>query len=128
MLTFENGSSFGSFSRLTIRAKTFTASAVVVICLIGMGVAASMTSSKVARDLNELSHSNLPTRAAAAAVNNAVITAHMSVFRYVSWASNGVNGNLLRVLRKEIEGDFSVIGDNFKNLSGRPDLSALEKS
>jgi methyl-accepting chemotaxis protein len=128
MLTFENGSSFGSFSRLTIRAKTFTACAVVVICLIGMAVAVSMTSSKVARDLNELSHSNLPTRAAAAAVNNAVITAHMSVFRYVSWASNGVNGNLLRVLRKEIEGDFSVIGDNFKNLSGRPDLSALEKA
>ncbi len=124
------GSSFSSniLSSLTIRTKTYTASAVVLICLLGMGITVPLMSRKVARNLNELSRSNLPTRAAAAAVNNAVIAAHMSVFRYVSWASNGVSSNLLQTLRKEIESDFRVIGENFKNLASRPGLSATEKN
>jgi methyl-accepting chemotaxis protein len=128
MLTSGNGASFGLLSRLTIRTKTFTACAVALICLIGMGVIVDLTSSKVARNLNELSRSNMPTRAAAAAVNNAVVAAHMRVFRYVSWASNGVNANLLQSLRKQIEADFWVIHKNFKELAARPDLSAAEKT
>jgi len=115
-------------SGLTIRTKTFTASAVALLCLIGMGVAVNLTTSQVARDLNVLSRSNLPTRSAAAAVNNAVIAAHMSVFRYVSWASNGVSDNLLKNLRKEIEADFGTINENFKELAARPDLSVVEKA
>jgi methyl-accepting chemotaxis protein len=117
-----------ALSHLTIRTKTFTAAAVTLICLIGMAVIVALTSSQVAASLNELSQSNLPTRSAAVAVNNAVIAAHMSVFRYVSWASNGVNAKLLENLRKEIEGDFWVIQQNFKELTARPDLSAAEKS
>jgi len=42
-------------------------------------------------------------------VNNSVIAAHMRIFRYVSWASNGVNESLLQNLRDEIEVDFSAI-------------------
>jgi methyl-accepting chemotaxis protein len=118
----------GALSRLTIRTKTFTAAAVTLICLIGMAVIVALTSGQVAASLNELSQSNMPTRSAAVAVNNAVIAAHMSVFRYVSWASNGVNAKLLENLRKEIEGDFWVIQKNFKELAARPDLSAAEKS
>ena len=124
MSTFGGGSSFSLVSRLTIRTKTFTASAVVLICLIGMAVTVYLTSGDVARNLNKLSRSNLPSRAAAAAVDNAVITTHIKVFRFVSWASNGVNNNLLQGLRKEIEGDFRRIGENFKDLAARPDLSA----
>jgi methyl-accepting chemotaxis protein len=128
MLTSGSGSSFGLLSRLTIRSKAFTAFAVALICLIGMAVTVQLTSSKVARSLHELSRSNLPTRGAAAAVNNAVVTAHMRVFRYVSWASNGVSDNLLRDLRKQIAADFLVIDENFKELAARPDLSAAEKT
>jgi len=119
---------FGSFSHLTIRTKTYTTSAVALISLIGMAVIVQLSSSHVARDLNELSRSNLPTRSAAAAINNAVIAVHMSVFRYVSWASNSVSTKLLQNLRKEIEGDLSVIQQNFRELAARPDLTATEKA
>jgi methyl-accepting chemotaxis protein len=127
MLTV-GGPRFGVLSSPTIRTKTFTASAVVLICLLGMGIAVYLYSSQVARSLNDLSRSNLPTRAAAVAVNTAVINAHMRIFRYVSWASNGVNAKLLQDLRKQIEADFSLIDERFNELSGRPDLSAAEKA
>jgi methyl-accepting chemotaxis protein len=87
-----------------------------------------LTSSQVARNLNALLRSNMPTRASAVAVNNAVVAAHMAIFRYVSWASNGVSDSLLQNLRKEIEADFRVIDDNSKELGARSDLSAIEKA
>lgn len=114
--------------RMTIRTKTFAASAIMLVCLIGMAVAVMLTSGQVTRNLNELSRSNLPTRAAAAAVNNAVIAAHMRVFRYVSWASNGVSGQLLQKLRSDIETDFSDTQRNFAQLAARPDLSPTERA
>ena len=52
----------------------------------------------------------------------------MRVFRYVSWASNGVNDKLLRNLRKDIDADFWTVQENFKKLAARPDLSAAEKT
>jgi methyl-accepting chemotaxis protein len=128
MLIRGGRTAFGFPSRLTIRTKTFTVSAVALICLIGMGAVVDLTASRVARSLNELDRANLPTRAAAVAVNNAVIAVHMRIFRYVSWASNGVNAKLLQSLRKEVESDFWVIQENFKELAARPDLSAAEKT
>jgi methyl-accepting chemotaxis protein len=116
----------GFLSRLTIRTKTFAAAAVVLICLIGMGVTVVLTSGEVARNLNALLRSNMPTRASAVAVNNAVVAAHMAIFRYVSWASNGVSDRLLQNLRKEIEADFRVINENSEALAARPDLSTAE--
>ena len=128
MLTLSNGSSFGRLSRLTIRTKTFTAFAVALICLVGMAVTVDLTSSKVARSLDELSSSNLPTRAAAAAVNRAVIATHMRIFRYVSWASNSVSDKLLQDLRKQIEADFLVMNESFRELATRANVSVAEKS
>jgi hypothetical protein len=124
MLTFANEQASRLFSRLTIRTKTFIASAVVLSCLLTMGVIAAIGSREVARNLDELSRSNLPNRGAAVVVNNAVIAAHMRIFRYVSWASNGVNEKLLESLRTEIETDFSTIRNSFNEFAGRPDLSA----
>ena len=118
----------GLISHLTIRTKTYAASVIALVCLAGMAVTVQVTSSDVARSLNELSHSNLPTRGAAVAVNNAVVTVHMSIFRYVSWASNGVSAKLLQNLRHEIEGDFWVIQQNFKELAARPDLTEGENA
>jgi methyl-accepting chemotaxis protein len=128
MLTHRIASPLGFLSRLTIRTKTFTASAVVLICLLGMSVAVFLTSSQVARNLNELSQANLPTRTAAAAVNNVVIAVHMRVFRYVSWASNGVSGVLLKNLRDEIDADFPLLQKTFQELAARPNLSLAEKA
>jgi hypothetical protein len=127
MLTFANEPASRLFSRLTIRTKTFIASAVVLTCLVTMSVIAAVGSRQVARNLDELARSNLPARGAAVVVNNAVIAAHMRIFRYVSWASNGVNQKLLENLRAEIETDFSLIINSFNELAARPDLSAAVK-
>ena len=124
MRTFANESASRFFSRLTIRTKTFIAAAVVLICLIGMGVIAVLGSREISRNLEELSTSSLPSRIAAVMVNNSVVAAHMGVFRYVSWASNGVNEKLLQVLRDEIEIDFSSVRTSFNELAARRDLSA----
>lgn len=118
----------GLLWRLTIRAKTITASVVVLTCVLGMGLAVLLTSRQVAQNLNALSRSNLPTRAAAEAVSDAVFAVHMGVFRYVSWASNGVNGTLLQNLRHTIDSQFPLINGDFQALAARPDLSAAEKA
>ncbi|MGB3744677.1 MAG: methyl-accepting chemotaxis protein [Xanthobacteraceae bacterium] len=128
MLILAKEPASGFLSRLTIRTKTFIASVVVLSCLLGMGVIAVLGSREVARNLDELSRSNLPTRGAAVVVNNSVIAAHMRIFRYVSWASNGVNEKLLQNLRDEIEADFSTIKKSFDELAARPDLSAQVKT
>jgi methyl-accepting chemotaxis protein len=128
MLTFANEPASRFFSRLTIRTKTFIAAAVLLICLIGMGVIAVLGSREISRNLDELSGSNLPSRSAAAAVNNSVVAAHMRIFRYVSWASNGVNEKLLQTLRDEIEADFSSVRTSFNELAARPGLPAAIKT
>ncbi len=128
MLRLDRGGPRNALSRLTIRTKTFAACAVALICLLGMAATVAVTSARVTSNLNELSRSNLPTRGAASAVNNAVVAAHMRIFRYVSWASNGVNAKLLQKLRSEIDADFQLIRQKFKELADRPDLSAAEKS
>lgn len=111
------------FQNLTIRTKTFAAAAALLICLIGVGITIYVTSDKVVGNLNTLSRSNLPTRGAAAALNNAVVATHIKIFRYVSWASNSVSDKLLNALRKEIDGDLLVMKKSFQTLAERPDLS-----
>ena len=128
MRTFANEPASQFFSRLTIRTKTFIAAAVVLICLIAMGVIAVLGSREISRNLDELSRSNLPNRGAAVVVNNSVVAAHMRIFRYVSWASNGVSENLLQGLRDEIEVDFSTVQKSFNVLAARADLSQEVKA
>ena len=127
MLNRDAAPRVGLFSHLTIRTKTLLASAVALLCLVGMGATVALTSRQVADNLNQLYQSNLPMRGAAAAVNNAVITAHIRVFRYVSWASNGVSSKLLQDLRNEIDADLWVINQNFNELAARPDLPMTAK-
>src|SRR5690349_24771049 len=128
MLTLANEPASRFVSRLTIRTKTFIAAAVVLICLIAMAVIAVLGSREVSRNLDELSGSNLPSRSAAVVVNNSVVAAHMRIFRYVSWASNGVSENLLQGLRDEIEVDFSTVQKSFNVLAARADLSQEVKA
>jgi methyl-accepting chemotaxis protein len=114
--------------RLTIRTKTLAASAFALLCLIGMGVIVQLTTSRVAHDLSELSQSNFPIRAAASALNNNILAVHMRVFRYVSWAGNGVSHPLMENLSSEIAIDFGLIQEEFDELATRADLTAAEKA
>jgi hypothetical protein len=104
------------------------ASAFALLCLIGMGVVVQLTSSRVAHDLNELSQSNFPIGAAASALNDNILAVHMRVFRYVSWASNGVSHSVMENLSGEIAIDFGLIQEEFDELATRADLTAAEKA
>jgi hypothetical protein len=93
-----------------------------------MSLIAVLGSREISRNLDELSRSNLPNRSAAVVVNNSVVAAHMRIFRYVSWASNGVNEKLLQELRDEIEANFSSVRTSFNELAAKQDLSAEVKT
>ena len=93
-----------------------------------MGVIVQLTTSRVAHDLSELSQSNFPIRAAASALNDNILAVHMRVFRYVSWAGNGVSHPLMENLSSEIAIDFGLIQEEFDELATRADLTAAEKA
>ena len=128
MLTLTDGTRPRRLPRLTIRTKTLAASAFALLCLIGMGVIVHLTTSRVAHDLSELSQSNFPIRAAASALNDNILAVHMRVFRYVSWAGNGVSHPLMENLSSEIAIDFGLIQEEFDELATRADLTAAEKA
>lgn len=119
---------FDILSNLTIRTKTLAASAILLICLIGISAIVYMTSNMVRASFYQLSHSNLPIRGAAAAVNDSVAESHIMIFRYVSWASNSVSAKLLLELRSKIEASLSATEKNFVELEQRPDLPAAAKA
>jgi methyl-accepting chemotaxis protein len=128
MLTLTDGTRLRRLPRLTIRTKTLAASAFALLCLIGMGVIVQLTTSRVAHDLSELSQSNFPNRAAASALNDNILAVHMRVFRYLSWAGNGVSHPLMENLSSEIAIDFGLIQEEFDELATRADLTAAEKA
>jgi methyl-accepting chemotaxis protein len=122
------GHSINLVRKVTIRAKAAVVAAALLICLIGTITTIFVTSDKVVTSLNSLSTSNLPTRGAAAALNNAVVATHITVFRYVSWASNSLSPKALAQLRNEFDAEIWTIEKNFEQLKARPDLSAETQS
>jgi hypothetical protein len=116
------------FENLSVQTKAFAASAVLLICLISLGAIAYVTLDKSESDLHFLSSSIVPKQRDFAWVNDNIVVIQMKIFRYVSWASNGVNKVVLGSLSAEINSDLSNTGLDIKNLSERPDLSAKEKS
>ncbi len=119
---------FSYFENLSVQTKAFAASAVLLICLISLGAIAYVTLDKSEYDLHFLSSSIVPKQRDFAWVNDNVVAIHMKIFRYVSWASNGVSKLKLESLSAEIDSDLRNTGLDIKNLSERPDLTAKEKS
>ncbi len=119
---------FSFFENLSVQTKAFTASAVLLICLMSLGAVAYVTLDKSEKDFHFLSSSVVPKQRAFALVNDNVVAIQTKIFRYVSWASNGVNNAVLGSLNAEIDSDFRLTDFDFKSLSERPDLTAKEKS
>jgi methyl-accepting chemotaxis protein len=119
--------SFRLFQNLSIQVKSFAASAVLLICLLGLGATAYVTLHSSAVGLQTLSGVTLPKRLAFSNLNDAIVAAQLKTFRYVSWASNSVSGKLLIALRQEIDIDFISITKDLEALAGA-DLSQEESS
>src|SRR5580704_2667780 len=118
---------FARFANLSIRIKASAASAVLLICLLAVGANAYLTSTRSAAGLRMLSQELVAKRQAFADVSDAVIATHMKIFRYVSWASNGVSSKLLQPLFAEINDDLAASSDRIGALALRPDLSDQER-
>ena len=121
-------SALGIVHNLSIQIKASAASAVLLICLLALGANAYMTSTKSADGLRMLSYELEPKLQAFSSVNDAIVTTHMKIFRYVSWASNGVSKSLLDSLYHEINSDLAGLTNRIDALSRRSDLSAEERT
>src|ERR1035437_4174763 len=119
---------FSFFENLPIQIKAFAASAVLLICLISLGAIAYVTLDKSENNLHTLSSTILPKQSEFALVSDNIVAIHVKTFRYVSWASNGINDALLRSLSAEIVSDLRNINLDLETLAERSDLSAEEKS
>jgi methyl-accepting chemotaxis protein len=119
---------FGILHNLSIQIKASAASAVLLICLLAVGANAYMTSMKSAEGLRMLSHEIEPKLEAFSAVGDDVVATHMKIFRYVSWASNGVSKKLLDPLYTRINEDLTVLSQRIEALGKRSDLSEAERT
>jgi adenylate cyclase len=118
---------FNGLQNLSIQIKASAASAVLLICLLALGANAYWTSTKSTTGLRTLSHDLVAKQGAFSGVSDSVIATHMKIFRYVSWASNGVSDNLLKPLYAEIDQDLNTLSGRITALAQRPDLSSQEQ-
>jgi adenylate cyclase len=118
---------FSVFENLPIQIKAFSASAVLLICLIFLGAVAYVTLDKSQDDLHTLSSSILPKQQAFAAVKDEIVSVQMKTFRYISWASNGVSNTLLKSLNFQIDENLKAINRDLGTLANRIDLTATQK-
>lgn len=119
---------FGFLRNIPINLKALAASVVLLICLLALGANAYMTSTKSADGLHMLSYRLEPKLQAFSDVNEAVVTTHITIFRYVSWASNGVSDHPLKGLYEEIETNLAGLTRRIEALNRRSDLSAEERA
>jgi adenylate cyclase len=117
----------GIFNNLSIQIKASIASVLLLICLLGLGANAYLTSTRSAEGLRVLTNELIPKQQAFSQANEAVVATHMKIFRYVSWASNGVSHTLLDPLHAEIKADLDKLSYRIAALARRPDLSASER-
>src|SRR3984885_8783161 len=118
----------GIFNNLSIQLKASAASALLLICLLGLGANAYLTSTRSAAGLQVLTNHLIPKQREFTQVSEAVVATHMKIFRYVSWASNGVSHILLKPLYAEINSDLDTASNRIAALAQRPDLSSLERT
>jgi adenylate cyclase len=117
----------GIFNNLSVQIKASVASVLLLICLLALGTNAYLTSTRSAAGLQVLTNELLPKQRAFSQVSEAVVATHLKIFRYVSWASNGVSDILLKPLYAEINSDLDTISNRIATLAQRPDLSTLER-
>ena len=101
----------GIFNNLSVQIKASVASALLLICLLALGANAYLTSTRSAAGLQVLTNELIPKQREFSQVSEAVVATHMKIFRYISWASNGVSDILLKPLYAEINSDLDTVSN-----------------
>jgi adenylate cyclase len=118
----------GIFNNLSVQIKASVASALLLICLLALGANAYLTSTRSAEGLHVLTNELIPKQREFSQVSEAVVATHMKIFRYISWASNGVSDILLKPLNAEINEDLDKVSTRIATLAQRQDLSGPERT
>src|ERR1700731_2320753 len=117
-----------TFDNVSMRIKALAASVVLLVCLAAVGAEAYFTLDRSARNLDALSSVNLPNQDIITKLKDNVTEIHVKLFRYVTWASSGVNATLLNALSSEIRAELEIIATRLRQIAARPELSAAERS
>ncbi|HZD90220.1 MAG TPA: hypothetical protein VE224_08985, partial [Pseudolabrys sp.] len=80
---------------ISLLVKVSAASAVLLVCLLAIGVNAYVTSTRSADGLHQLSLRLEPKLQAFSDVSDSIVGTHIKIFRFISWSSNGVSKTLL---------------------------------
>ncbi len=116
------------FHDLPIQVKASLAAGLLLLCLLALGINAYLTSVRAADGLRVLSNELVSKQQALSDISDTVITTHIKIFRYVSWASNGVSDKLLKPLNQEIISDLDKVSQRIDAFASRGNLSIEEKS
>jgi len=112
---------------ISIRTKMLAAYALLVVCLAILGANAYLTIANMDVGLNRLSTATLPKQLLVSRLKDKAVAAHVGIFRYVSWASNGVDPALLDGVSKDVFSDIDASSELLSELAGRKDLFAAER-
>src|SRR4030088_3147187 len=112
---------------LPISVKAFSASAVLLICIGALGTQASVFLSNLKADLKSLSDSNLSRQQQVLEIAKGAIDTHTDVFRYVAWASTGVNPATLKTLETQTRKEPARTAASLGDLAVRADLTEPER-
>src|SRR5512147_2270826 len=115
-----------AFQNLPIGFKTSAASAMLLLCLVGLGADALLVMNSVSSGLRELTNRDLPKQKVVLAIETHAINTHVNVFRYVSWSSSGVNPKTLQSLNSDILADSKSAQETLAAIEKRQDLSESE--
>ncbi|MEA3021917.1 MAG: hypothetical protein QOK01_769 [Alphaproteobacteria bacterium] len=112
---------------LPISVKAFSASAVLLICIGALGTQASVFLSNLKADLKSLSDGSLSKQQQVLDIAKGAIDTHTDVFRYVAWASTGVNPATLKTLETQIRQGSDKVAASLGDLAARADLTQPER-
>jgi hypothetical protein len=87
---------------------------------VALGTQASLFLSSLKTDLKSLSDSSLPKQQAVLEIAKSAIDTYVNVFRYVAWASTGLNPATLNRLREQIGRDSMHVEAEGRCLFGAP--------
>ena len=116
----------GLIDGVPISAKAFGAASVLLLCLIGLGANAYLSLDRSAAGLAHLSKVHLPKQRTASELTRDVITTHLKIFRFVTWAQVGVGANTLRATSGGVLAELDTLGTHLQLLGAQPHLSPAE--
>ena len=111
---------------LPIGVKAFGGSAILLISLIATGALAVMLLGAVAERSENVATSAIAKETIQEKLIDAVSEAHLDLFRYTAWVSNGVNSGRLDQLRMQLTREGAAAKIHAARLASRDDLTPAE--